>query len=368
MKNKKITYSQVGDNYETKDPIKKLAQDAARETGKNLKKIGFAEVADSRGESAYVWKQGDIYMASVIEGLGTKNLIADDMRQISGKTYYDHIAHDTVATIINDLVSVGAAPLVVHAYWAIEDNNWLQDEERMKDLIMGWKNACDISGASWGGGETATMKQIVLPDVVEFGGSAVGIIKEEKRLIMDKKMQSEDRILLIKSNGVNANGISLTRAIAKRLPKGYASTLPSGRLYGEALLDKSNIYAKLINDLLDNNITIHYVSNITGHGFRKVMRARGNFTYTIEKIFHPQEIFSFIQEHAGLSEEDMYGTYNMGQDYAIFISEKDMKKALEIVKQNGFEGLDAGYIEDGERKVIIKEKDITFTSETLNLR
>jgi phosphoribosylformylglycinamidine cyclo-ligase len=151
---KKITYSQVGDNYETKDPIKKLFQDSAKRTGKNLKPHGFSEVEDSRGESAYVWKQDNVYMASVIEGLGTKNLIADGFRKFSKKSNYDVIAHDTVATIINDLVSVGATPLTLHAYWAIEDNSWLYDKARMTDFIKGWEKACNIAGVSWGGGET----------------------------------------------------------------------------------------------------------------------------------------------------------------------------------------------------------------------
>src|SRR5581483_5969416 len=166
MKQKSITYSQVGDNYATKDPIKKLAQTSALQTGKNLKRRGFEEVTDTRGESAYVWKQGNTYMATMIEGLGTKNLIADDTRKITGKTYYDVIANNTIAYIINDLISVGAKPLTVHAYWAIEDNSWLQDEKRMKDFIKGWKDACDISGAAWGGGETPTLKQIMIPNTV----------------------------------------------------------------------------------------------------------------------------------------------------------------------------------------------------------
>ena len=96
MKNKKITYYQVGDNYATKDPIKKLFQEAALATGKNLRSHGFEEIKDTRGESAYVWQQGDVYMASVIEGLGTKNLIADGTRRFTKKTHYDVIAHDTV--------------------------------------------------------------------------------------------------------------------------------------------------------------------------------------------------------------------------------------------------------------------------------
>lgn len=368
MKKQKITYSQVGDDYSTKDPIKKLAQTAARETGINLKERGFEEVSDTRGESAFVWRQGDVYMATTVEGLGTKNLIADETRRITSKTYYDVVANDTVAYIINDLISVGAKPLTVHAYWVVEDNSWLQDEERMRDLTNGWKNACDLSGAAWGGGETATMKQIVIPNTAEFAGSAVGIIGPKERLITDKKLQVGDRILLIKSNGVNASGISLARAVTKKLLKGYGTSLSDGTLYGEAILTKCNIYAKVVEDLLDSGIDVHYISFISGHGMRKVMRARGSFTYIIEKIFEPQEVFLFIQEHAGIDDYEVYQTYNMGQDYAIFVSSKDVKKVQAIVKRNGFESLDAGYVEKGPRQVIIKQKNLTYKGETLDLR
>lgn len=368
MNKKKITYSQVGDNYETKDPIKKLAQDSAKKTGTNLLKHGFSEISDSRGESAYVWQQGKELMASVIEGLGTKNLVADSLRKITGKTYYDVIGHDTVATIINDLVTVGATPLVIHAYWAVEDNSWLEDKERMTDLITGWKSACDISGASWGGGETPTMKGIMQKNTIELGGSAVGIIKKRSNLLTDTKLMHGDRILLLKSNGINANGLSLARAIADKLAKGYGTKLSSGQTYGDALLQKTNIYAKLVQELLDAGLSIHYISNITGHGMRKVMRARPQFSYVLEKIFEPQELFLFMQKQAGLSDEEVYGTFNMGQDYAIFLPEKDMRKALGIVKRHGFEGLDGGYIEKGEKKVVIAPKNITFTAESLDLR
>lgn len=368
MKKQSITYSQVGDNYDTKDPIKKLAQDAAKATAENLKKRGFEEVSDTRGESAYVWKQDNVYMATMIEGLGTKNLVADAMRKVTGLTYYDVIGNDTVAYIINDLITVGAKPLTIHAYWAIEDNSWLQDQQRMKDLIAGWKDACDKAGASWGGGETATLKQIVIPETIDLAGSAVGVIGPESRLITDKKLKSGDRILLIKSNGINASGISLARAIAKKLPKGYGEELPNGTFYGEAILTKCNIYARLVQDLLDEGIDIHYMNYISGHGMRKIMRARGKFTYVVEKIFDPQEIFTFIQKHANIDDYEIYQTYNMGQDYVIFIPESDIEKAQEIVRSNGFESLNAGYIEKGERKVIIKPKNLTYKGETLDLR
>ncbi len=368
MKKQKVTYSQVGDNYDTKDPIKKLAQTSAKSTSKNLTKHGFQEISDTRGESAYVWQQGNVLMASVIEGLGTKNLVADAMRKITDKSYYDVIGHDTVATIINDLITVGATPLTIHAYWAIEDNSWLEDTVRMKDFLSGWKDACDLSGVSWGGGETPTLKGIVVPNTVDLGGSAVGVIKSKSRLLIDTKLKNGDRILLLKSNGINANGISLARAIAKKLPKGYSTKLSSGQMYGEAILTKSNIYAYLIQDLFKNNIDLHYISNITGHGLRKIMRARQNYIYVLEKIFDPQEIFLFIQKNAGLSDYEIYETYNMGMDYAIFVPEKEVVEAQKIIKENGFESIDAGYVEKGNRQVIIQQKNLVYKAESLDLR
>ena len=370
---KAITYSQVGDNYETKDPIKKIAQSSAAKTGINLKKNGFKEISDSRGESAFVWQQGNVLMASVIEGLGTKNLVADLTSKItnperSRRTYYDVIGHDTVATIINDLISVGARPLTINAYWATGNSNWFKNIKRTKDLIKGWQRACNLAGVTWGGGETPTLKGIINEDSIDLGGSAIGIISPTKNLITDKKLRSADRILLLKSNGINANGLSLAREVAKKLPKGYATPLANGKMYGEALLTKTNIYAKLIEELLKNKIDIHYISNITGHGLRKIMRARPNFTYVIERIFKPQEIFNFIQENANLDDYEMYGTYNMGMDYALFIPEEYVRKTQSIIKRHKFESIDAGYVENGKKQVVIKSKNIVFGKNTLRLR
>ncbi len=365
---KKITYAEVGDNYSTKDPIKKLALSAAAKTSANLKKQGFEEISDTRGESAFVWKQGNVLMASVIEGLGTKSLVADNMRAFTKKTYYDAIAHDTVATIINDLTTVGATPLVIHAYWAIESNEWLADRVRMSDLIVGWKSACDIAGITWGGGETPTLKGITVPGSIDLGGSAVGIIPTEKRLITDKKIKAGDRILFLHSSGINTNGLSLARAVAKLLPKGYATKLRNGKLYGEALLSKTNIYAQLLEKIYRNGIDIHYISNITGHGLRKVMRARPNFTYMIEKIFDPQEEFLLIQKFAEQTERQMYETYNMGMDYALFVSPKDVKQVQDIIKIGGYESINAGYVKKGKRQVVILPKNIVFSSDSLSLR
>lgn len=102
------------------DPVKKLAQELGKQTSQNLLSFGAKEVGGSRGESAYVWEEQDTYRAFVIEGLGTKNLVADQMGKISGKTYYNTIAQDTVAAIVNDIITVGAVPQIVNAYLLAE--------------------------------------------------------------------------------------------------------------------------------------------------------------------------------------------------------------------------------------------------------
>jgi phosphoribosylformylglycinamidine cyclo-ligase len=368
MKQQKISYQQSGVDYGSLDPAKTLAQRAGKQTAIHLKNYGFSELSDTRGESAFVWKQKNTYMAAVTESLGTKNLVADAMREITGKTYYDNIGYDTVASALNDLASVGAKPLTVFAFWAVGKSSWFDDIERTTDLVNGWKEACDDARATWGGGETPSYNSIVYPNTIGLGASVVGIIKSKKRVLFDKNIKAGDRILLLKSSGINANGISLSRAIAKKLPKGYATKLPNGKLYGEEILTKTNIYAQLIQDLLDEEISLHYISNLTGHGLRKIMRGRENFTYVIEKIFEPQAIFPFIQKHSGMSDYEMYDTYNMGQDYAIFLPEKDVAKAQKIVKKNGFESLNAGYVEKGERQVVIKPKGFSFKGDTLKVR
>lgn len=361
-------YASSGVDYSKMDPVKRFAQEQASSTSNNLHRHNMEELPNSRGESAYVWEEQDSYRAFVIEGLGTKNLVADEMRKITGKTYYNYIAQDTVAMVINDLVTSGARPMVVNAYFGIGDSNWLTDEERFRDLITGWKNACNLSGAVYGGGETPTLKNIIYPNAIDLSGSAIGIIKPKENLITENKLKAGDKILLIESSGIHANGLTLARSIAEKLPQGYATKISDGSMYGEALLKPTHIYAKLIEDLLYKKIDIHYISNITGHGWRKIMRAKQEFTYQIEEIPKPQPVFDFIQEQSQSGDSEMYGNFNMGAGYAIFVPSELAKLTQQITKDNGFNSTIAGTVENGPKQVIIKPKNITFDSDTLQVR
>ncbi|MBC7483441.1 MAG: phosphoribosylformylglycinamidine cyclo-ligase, partial [Rhizobacter sp.] len=98
-----LSYDQAGVDYDLIDPLKVRAQRAAASTAVHLTAHGFTEVAASRGESAYVVDVGPFYIASIVECLGSKALVADEMHRLTGKSYYDSIAQDTIAMAINDL-------------------------------------------------------------------------------------------------------------------------------------------------------------------------------------------------------------------------------------------------------------------------
>ncbi|OYU72929.1 MAG: phosphoribosylformylglycinamidine cyclo-ligase, partial [Burkholderiales bacterium PBB5] len=156
-----LTYDQAGVNYDLIDPLKVSAQRAAAATAGHLASHGFTEVAASRGESAYVGDVGPFYLASIVECLGSKALVADEMATLTGRSYYAGIAQDTIAMAVNDLITVGATPLVVQAYWAAGGSDWFGDAQRAQALVAGWKKACEVCNVAWGGGETPALAGIV---------------------------------------------------------------------------------------------------------------------------------------------------------------------------------------------------------------
>jgi phosphoribosylformylglycinamidine cyclo-ligase len=365
----KMTYAGVGVDYEAMDPFKRLAQLAGRETATNILRLDFSEVDMSRGESAYLMDAGDHFVAHVEEGLGTKNLVADAMYLLIGESYYDRIAQCTVAMIVNDMITLGALPLSVAMHLAVGASSWFSDENRCNDLIDGWKKACDLARCTWGGGETPTLKGIVHPDAVVLSGSAVGVVKPKSRLIDAANIRHGDAIVIISSSGIHANGLTLARKIAEKLPKGYLTKLSDGRTYGEALLDPTMIYVPLVEDCLNEGVDIHYAVNITGHGWRKLMRATQPFAYIIDHIPVPQPVFSVIQEYGPVDDQEAYANLNMGAGFALYVRESDVRKVLTIAHFLGMSASRAGTIESSKvKKVTINPLGIEYLGSALGVR
>ena len=244
-----LSYEQAGVQYELIDPLKVAAQRAAAATGAHLGAHGFHELAASRGESAYVLDVGPFYLASIVECLGTKTLVADEMHRLTGRSWFAGIAQDTLAMAINDLITVGATPLVVQAYWAAGGSEWFADADRAQALVAGWKAACDACQVAWGGGETPALAGIVESGRIDLAAACTGLVKPRGRLTLGEKLGPGDAIVLLASSGIHANGLSLARKLAERLPQGYLTDIGDGQRYGDALLAPTPLYSPVTEAL-----------------------------------------------------------------------------------------------------------------------
>lgn len=365
----RMTYAGSGVDYGALDPFKRRAQLAGRSTADVIRRLGVSEVEMSRGESAYLIETPDSYLAHVEEGLGTKNLVADAMyRLVPTRSYYDHIAQDTVAMIVNDMVTLGALPLAVAMHLGVGSSDWFKDERRAEALVDGWRKACQLARCAWGGGETPTLGGVVDAAAVVLAGSAIGMIKPKGRLIR-ANMQHGDAIVLFESSGIHANGLTLARAIAERAPNGYLTPLRDGRTYGEALLDPTHIYVGLVEDCLSRGVDIHYAVNVTGHGWRKLMRAPDPFAYVVERIPEPPPVFEFIQSIGAVEDGEAYGNFNMGAGFAIYVPQNDVATVLDVAKAFPFAALEAGRVEkSATKRVVITPKGLEYSADTLAVR
>ncbi len=322
-----LSYRDAGIDYDAIDPLKVAAQRSAAATATQLRGHGFAEVEASRGESAYVVDLGPFYLASIVECLGSKALVADEMARLGGRSAYGGIAQDTIAMAVNDLITVGATPLVVQAYWAAGGSEWFADAERAQALVAGWRRACETCGVAWGGGETPALAGIVEAGRIDLAAACTGIVSPKSRLTLGERLGPGDAIVLVASSGIHANGLSLARKLAERLSDGYRTEIAPGLRYGDALLAPTVLYAPLTEALYRAGITPHYASNITGHGWRKLLRHPKPLRYRIERLPAVPEVLRFIQREARLDDHEAYGTLNMGAGFALYVAAVDAERS-----------------------------------------
>jgi phosphoribosylformylglycinamidine cyclo-ligase len=366
--NTTLSYEQAGVNYDVIDPLKVSAQRAAAATAAQLAAHGFSELKASRGESAYVVDVGPFYLASIVECLGSKALVADEMSRLTGKNYYDSIAQDTIAMAVNDLITVGATPLVVQAYWAAGGTEWFTDAVRAQALVSGWKRACEACGVAWGGGETPALAGIVEAGRIDLAAACTGLINPKQRLSLGDRLGPGDAIVLLDSSGIHANGLSLARKLTERLPQGYLTPVLPGLSFGDALLAPTHLYAPVTEALWRAGIVPHYCANITGHGWRKLLRHAAPLSYRIHTVPAVPPVLAFIQRHAQLNDREAYSTLNMGAGFALFVAAGDAARTVEVAQRCGIGARIAGNVGAGPKELVIEPLGVRFSDDDLQLR
>jgi len=366
-----LSYEKSGVRYDELDAFKRACQRAARTTAGALTAHGYAEPATTRGESAYLIEAEDHFLAHVEEGLGTKNLVADAVYAATGKCFYREIAIDTVATIVNDLITCGALPISVAMHAAVGDSGWFADTTRTNALVEGFAEGCKLAGAVWGGGETPTLGGVVEPDAIVLAGSSFGkIAPKNLRIVGD--VREGDAIIFLASSGVQTNGLTLCRRLAADLPRGYQTPIGHGdpRTFGEALLAPSVIYVAFVRECQRRGIKLNYVAHVTGHGWRKLMRLEEPFVYEITQPRPAPALFQFMIEAGPIAPREAYATFNMGAGFAAYVSPQNADATLAAAKAAGYDAWLAGRVKkDRARKAVVAPSlDLVFEGETLQLR
>ncbi|HYB23715.1 MAG TPA: AIR synthase related protein, partial [Solirubrobacteraceae bacterium] len=180
-------YRDAGIDYAVLDAGKRLALKAAFASSPQLERWGGKAVEASRGEPAFVFTVGGQTLALVVEGLGTKSIIARAVAE-AGSNHFADVAYDTVAAIVNDLCCVGARPLVVNAYFSTGKPDWFAHEGWYEQLVEGWFAACVDAGCAWGGGESPTLPELVAGEEIELAGAAVGVLASGREPILGQQL------------------------------------------------------------------------------------------------------------------------------------------------------------------------------------
>lgn len=285
-------------------------------------------------------------LVSGTDGVGTKLKLAFELDQ------HDTVGIDLVAMCVNDVISQGADPLFFLDYIACGKN----EPEKIEQIVKGIADGCVMSGASLIGGETAEMPGMYQDGEYDLAGFTVGI-GNKPDLITGESIEAGDVILGIKSSGVHSNGFSLVRKIIteqKLSLTDYVDEL--GMTLGEALLEPTRIYVKLIQNL-KTQVTIKGLSHVTGGGFYENlprMLPEGLGVDVFKGSWDVLPIFNYLQTQANYSLEDMLGVFNMGIGMAVVVGEAEKALALDILNEQTTDAFHIGTVTAGEGVTLVE--------------
>ncbi len=283
-------------------------------------------------------------LVSGTDGVGTKLKLAFLMDK------HDTVGVDCVAMCVNDVLCCGAKPLFFLDYIACGKNV----PEKIAQIVSGVAEGCVQSGAALIGGETAEMPGFYPADEYDLAGFTVGIVDKAK-ILDNSSVRPGDVMLALPSSGVHSNGFSLVRRVFdvehSDITKPVAEL--GGRSVGETLLTPTKIYVKPMLALMDK-LTVKAVSHITGGGFyENIPRSLpAGCGARIEKAaVRVLPIFDLIAKAGGVSERDMFNTFNMGVGMSVVVASEDADEALRILRENGEDAYAIGEIVASETEV-----------------
>jgi phosphoribosylformylglycinamidine cyclo-ligase len=311
---------------------------------------GLGAVKLDVGYYANVIDVGGIGLAITTDGVGSKVLIAQMLNR------YDTIGIDCIAMNVNDLICVGARPLSLVDYLAVQEANPAVMDEIAKGLCEGAK----MANISIPGGEIAQLREVVQGvrdgEGFDLAGTAVGTVPLD-RIVVGQDARPGDVLIGIESNGIHSNGLTLARrALFQDADLTVDSPLPSGaRTVGEELLRPTHIYVREAMEMIDGGLAVKALMHITGDGFLNLARVAAPVGFEIESLPALPEIFLLIQTSADIRDDEMYRVFNMGIGLCIVVAPADADRAIGIIRSHGKQAQVIGRaVDDVDRRVTIR--------------
>src|SRR6266508_1499155 len=317
--------------------------------------------AGRRTSYANVVEVGNTGVAISTDGVGSKLLVA----QVVGT--YDTVGIDCIAMNVNDVLCVGAEPLTMVDYIAVQEPNPVL----LTELAKGLRAGALIAGITIPGGEIAQVRDIIKGARPGFGfdlaGTAIGTVPLDK-IRVGRDIEPDDVVLGLRSTGVHSNGVTLARRLFKKYrPTTHIKEL--GRALGEELLVPTRIYVKEVLDVLRSGIDVRALIHITSDGLLNLLRVASNTGYVIHSLPEPHRIFAIIQRELRVSSEEMYRVYNMGIGFCLVVAHPGdhAGRAKEILKRHNVECFVFGRAGPAPEKSLVIEpanllgKDDRFT-------
>ena len=250
-------------------------------------------------------------LATSTDGVGTKVAIAQAL------DIHDTIGQDLVGMVVDDIVVVGARPLLMTDYIACGH----VVPERIADIVRGIAQACATIGTPLLGGETAEHPGLMAPDEYDVAGAATGVV-EADRMLGAEKVRAGDVLVALGASGLHSNGYSLVRRVIEHAGWGLEREVPEfGRTLGQELLEPTRLYTRVCLAMLETLSSpaapgpIHALSHITGGGLAaNVARVLpdGLIADVDRSSWTVPPVFSTVRELGSVPWEDLEGTLNLG--------------------------------------------------------
>jgi phosphoribosylformylglycinamidine cyclo-ligase len=276
-------------------------------------------------------------IAMSTDGVGTKLLIAEAMDR------YDTIGIDCIAMNVNDVICVGARPLAMLDYLAVE----AADPDQCEQIGIGLARGAELAGIEIPGGELAQLGAMIRG--FDIAGACFGTVELDS-IIDGSAVRPGDSIIGLPSSGIHSNGYTLARSALDGLPlEGSFGDLS----LGETLLAPTEIYVKAVLELLDSPVPVNGLAHITSGGLGNLLRLRaGEVDYLITDPLEPQPIFDLIRERASVPEDEMYEVFNMGCGFCCVVPGEAEAGALEVLRGHYRDARVIGSVSEGTGRVI----------------